>query len=395
MRRWLLVACVALGSIGVTLAACSSFSANDDAPVDGGADALVAADGPAAPPCDTTKLDSDGANCGACGHSCLGGACAAGRCAPVRIGVTDQPVLDVVVDATRVLWTTSTETQGPGRLEVCPKAGCNGGIPTVVAAGVNTSGLASDGVTAYASFLTSTRKVVRVEANDTLTKLPLADHVFPGRLAVRPEGLYVVSYYEPDGASYQRSVSLWDTKKESPVGVFSPVDAANTDQFLFTDDRIFLGAHDIGYIGSCAKSSCTSWGTHSTDPDALVGSMTTDGRRIFWTNYGPVHSCPADGAPCTSLTTELGTAQLNTAKALAVTYAAGALYVETSGGDILTCEPTSCASTVATLVHEGELALTYPVFGHTLTADDKAVYWAAVDRDADGGAAYRLMKLAK
>ncbi len=33
----------------------------------------------------TADLQSDGAHCGACGHSCLGGACAGGKCGPVAL----------------------------------------------------------------------------------------------------------------------------------------------------------------------------------------------------------------------------------------------------------------------------------------------------------------------
>jgi hypothetical protein len=48
-----------------------------------------------------TDLDNDKLNCGACGHSCLGGACKVGKCQPVQIASTSQPS-GLAVDKTHV-----------------------------------------------------------------------------------------------------------------------------------------------------------------------------------------------------------------------------------------------------------------------------------------------------
>jgi hypothetical protein len=71
-----------------------------------------AADAPAmcAPPetlCgdDCRSLDTDPANCGACGHDCLGATCAAGLCEPTELGSVAQGTWrGLAVDATYVYW---------------------------------------------------------------------------------------------------------------------------------------------------------------------------------------------------------------------------------------------------------------------------------------------------
>jgi len=53
--------------------------------------------------CGDTMTDRD--NCGACGHSCLGGQCAAGKCQPVRLANVFGYPHQLVVDATHVYFT--------------------------------------------------------------------------------------------------------------------------------------------------------------------------------------------------------------------------------------------------------------------------------------------------
>jgi hypothetical protein len=51
-----------------------------------------------------TKLLDDPANCGACGHSCLGGACKGGKCEPFQLASASQPS-GLAVDKTHVYFT--------------------------------------------------------------------------------------------------------------------------------------------------------------------------------------------------------------------------------------------------------------------------------------------------
>lgn len=76
----------------VSTQGCSSTSTNPAEATGGGAGAggTVGDSGPDAPaPCADAGLASDPENCGACGHSCLGGACVEGKCTPTIIFQND------------------------------------------------------------------------------------------------------------------------------------------------------------------------------------------------------------------------------------------------------------------------------------------------------------------
>jgi hypothetical protein len=62
----------------------------------------------AGPPCDGAAFAIDGLNCGACGHSCLGGACADGGCQPILLAPDQDMPNGLAVDpdpAGYVYWT--------------------------------------------------------------------------------------------------------------------------------------------------------------------------------------------------------------------------------------------------------------------------------------------------
>ena len=47
--------------------------------------------------CDSPNLDADPENCGACGHSCLGGNCNLGRCQPTQLGTIETAIAPVEI----------------------------------------------------------------------------------------------------------------------------------------------------------------------------------------------------------------------------------------------------------------------------------------------------------
>lgn len=98
---------ILVGAASALLAACVQ---TQDFPATDGAD------GPAAgslPPAACGSID-DPENCGACGHSCLGGACARGQCQPVVLVENEPTDNDTIAwqalaaDATHVYWQAVT-----------------------------------------------------------------------------------------------------------------------------------------------------------------------------------------------------------------------------------------------------------------------------------------------
>lgn len=59
---------------------------------------------PAVGPCPNVDLGSDPLSCGACGHSCLGGACTAGACQPFEVAQEPSKVLGVLANDDYVVW---------------------------------------------------------------------------------------------------------------------------------------------------------------------------------------------------------------------------------------------------------------------------------------------------
>lgn len=149
-------AIAALGLAGVVLAACGLGVVGAAPGGDGGGDADpgpsdgALADGDAADSgtaaC-AADLASDPANCGACGHDCLGGACAAGACQPTVFVSGEDGVTGVAIVGSALYWTRETA----GLVRTAPLAG---GAPTTllsVGAGgpKNPCGIGTDGTSLF------------------------------------------------------------------------------------------------------------------------------------------------------------------------------------------------------------------------------------------------------
>src|SRR5579859_4125816 len=78
-----------------------------DASPDAGTVLDGAADGGVDAACNPATLDTDGHNCGACGHDCQGGACSNGACQPVTLASGQSGIQKLVIDATTLYWTSS------------------------------------------------------------------------------------------------------------------------------------------------------------------------------------------------------------------------------------------------------------------------------------------------
>lgn len=89
------------------------------------------------------NLKADSANCGVCGHDCLGGLCQGGECQPVKIASGQGQPSGIDVDATHVYWTSATNG-------TVMKAPIGGGAPTTLASGISgPAGVAVDSTNVY------------------------------------------------------------------------------------------------------------------------------------------------------------------------------------------------------------------------------------------------------
>jgi hypothetical protein len=409
------VAVIAAATMAIAVA-CSAFDPDDpdDADVragDGGSpEAALGTDGSRPPTaCEMAKLDSDPVHCGRCDHSCLGGACESGKCQPVLIGVSKgELVLDVAVDDKQVLWHVSNQSQsGPGHLYACSKAGCGGAPPmSLLPEGSQIGNLAGDGVTAYVNVIYGqARAIYRVEGN-TVAKQPTGDHGNIVELHMQGGALFYLSLYQASTMGGAQSAYTLSKGVESTIAKHDG--PGNFYELTPAGATAFISGFNPGIL-RCTGTTCEPFG------DSLgsgVLDVATDGTNVFWAKLSPpgVVSCPIAGA-CAVGAPALGTAQLNGGEPRGVVYERGTLYVTTTTGDIITCDPKNCATTAALLVHEPRLYTGREFFfGKSITTDDNAIYWAALDEtgpiNSDAGPdgslventsmlTHRIMKLAK
>lgn len=288
-------------------------------------------------PCGTScaDLDSDPANCGACGHDCGGGECVAGACQPVRVaGNLDRPYsLAVSPESGQVFWLTPTQVsrcpltgcQSPARLAEfeehvpvkkldnivateqdvfwlgdrppawlmqCPAAGCTFEVPD-----------AQDGYE-----LDSPRSLVR--EGDLL----VVGERFSIRVCQAQGGCTLASCV---GADSIQSVAIDDTsvfwmESTDPGGLYScPRQGSGTPLRLTADRGLIVRLHEGSlYVAKstgdaiyrCSRDGCGGQGADVVTGEVGINSLVVNARGLFWTTLGSateatgaVKTCPLDG----------------------------------------------------------------------------------------------------
>lgn len=366
-------------------------AAEGGSPIDAGADAVTTT------ACDGSRVASDTLHCGRCGHSCLGGACVGGVCQPFEIGRSSgELVLDVAVNATHVLWMTTTQPwDGPGHLYACPKSGCRDRPVSLAPEGAIVGSLAGDGITAFATFIYGSRGLQRVDTTTlSLLKQPAADNRAMVRVQIIQGAPYYLSLYEDpltDGGKMSSARTLAGGVEKTIATIQGP---ENVSEYAPSGATTFFA-----FAGGIDAVTAMGRTRFSTETDGQI-RLATNGTRLFWTRTADrtVRACEMTST-CASAESVLGPQQLADGTPLDIVSIGPALYVTTSTGKIITCAASSCVSTATTVVTEPRLYADQEFFfGHTVTADATAIYWSAVSATGTGdtkAAAFRIMKLAK
>jgi len=297
-------------------------------------------------------------HCGACGHSCLGGACTAGVCKPVAVA-SGSDIRQLIEHGSNVYWVDATAgtvsraakpggaagttvlgnvdlptslvtiganlyVGGRDGVSVCPIATCQGNLTSASSTGV--VALGTDGVKLFAATYYSF-EIVRFDgAAPTLTPVVLDDPTQPGDVAADATYAYYTSQ-----STYAMRVKHDGTGRGTIGGANS---SGYYPRILNSAARVYWTQPQENIEGSIA-----SWdkgtGTALTIANAgfVPGRMALDATHLYWVTFGrgdpaegSLRRCklPCDGSPgqtAQTLVSGLGSGRGVAVDATAIHYA--------------------------------------------------------------------------
>lgn len=373
---------VALGSawlgcnalLGIESAVLDPDTSLDGAAKDGSRDDALAFDGPpgdagdagdAVVPC--TDTTSDPANCGACGHDCLGGACAKGACQPVQVARDSAGAKAITVDATHVYWTN----YATGELRRAPK---DGGASELLFAGPATEfgdGIGVGGNDVY--FATVAAGAIQRCAKTgclggptpVVTGLGSASFV-----TVVDGGTVYWSDIFPGGAVASCAVPC-----TGPVTTIGPSEARPAH---VTADGVDVFWTTIVPSTVRAKLGAAGPATINTSLGFIDDVTASNGKVYFADSEGPSVMDRDGGAPRRLLN------QTNTTSIRVDATRAYFTRVQINVGTIYSCPLAGCGTTATILADKQDGP-------RTIALDDKQVFWAN-EGSGDAGTVMRVAK---
>jgi hypothetical protein len=235
-------------------------------------------------------------NCGACGHSCVGGTCSAGKCQPWKVAappLTKTPV-DIASDGTNLVWADS------GLLKVM-QVGVKGAVAITIGSDADLTRISEvtmrGGKVAWTTAGTSSATVMIATEGQADSGAPLATlgetNQNPWALAPifdpTTTHLFFNWYYRPnDGYSAQVQAITLSTglMGQQPLGVTAAVPSSRNaidDTYLFWGEQTGDGVGGILHRYTLATGATVST---NANPGAGVDFVTNDGKYVYWLGAG-------------------------------------------------------------------------------------------------------------
>jgi hypothetical protein len=263
------------------------------------------------------NLNTDGKNCGACGHDCLGGACSAGACQPVVLASGQVAPGAVALDGANVYWLTtgapSASNPWTGSVMKMPKAGgsptaiitpaidpeaCNHPVELVVTGASifwTTHGQPPTGSTTY------TGGVYAAPLSGGSDTGVYFNGTWAGSIINDATNLYWI-YFGGSGTGGTPLIMKRAISGGAPSTLATLASGGPNPSALATDGvNVYWPDPASGTISKAAISGAGSSAIAWVQPNPV--RITYVGGRIYWTNQGTSATGFADGAVMTMATT--------------------------------------------------------------------------------------------
>ena len=234
-----------------------------------------------------SNLQTDGANCGTCGHSCQGGTCSAGKCQPVVIASGQNKPWSIATDGTTLFWvnqgnkTLIRYTLASGTSTVYPSSGnCTSATGGLAVAAGKVWWSSSNATCWVATPATGTPTEITSMWGGTTTEL--------NGVAASVNGGYLVN----NSDNWLVSSSPSSTYRFQAVGKGVAADSAGV---YWLEGQNLVKQHDASSLGTGTPGILSS-GTTTSD------GITTYNSLVYFTGASAIYSVPnTPGTPPTPL----------------------------------------------------------------------------------------------
>jgi hypothetical protein len=303
---------------------------------------------------------TDRANCGRCGHDCLGGDCSDGVCQPVTLAQNEMQLGAIAVEGTTAYWVAGSD------VHKCAVSGC-GGVPTTVGSSTQrVSGLAV--VSGHVAWLTG-------EVLFTGDVYACSTDGCGGSPLKLGTG---TSNSNPTSIAADTNVVYWSNEEAKGTIVSAPWGGGPTSVFagartyptkLAVDATSVYWVEDTStsyQIIACPLGTCAG-GPRVVTTDMGVSVLTSNGKSLVWQSNSGIAACDLPACASPKILSPVGPST----PALALDDAF--VYWVDGSGLLKECALAGCGGN-ATSLASGQTG----VYG--ITTDALAVYWTSAGR---------------